>query len=68
VSLQEIYKITCGSFDKNAKVLMNYHAFNRVFHGGVPELADGLDLGSSAAMRGGSSPPFPTTADDVFNN
>ena len=28
--------------------------------GGVPELADGLDLGSSAAMRGGSSPPFPT--------
>ena len=29
--------------------------------GGVPELADGLDLGSSAAMRGGSSPPFPTT-------
>jgi hypothetical protein len=26
----------------------------------VPELADGLDLGSSAARRGGSSPPFPT--------
>ena len=25
----------------------------------MPELADGLDLGSSAAMRGGSSPPFP---------
>jgi hypothetical protein len=31
--------------------------------GGVPELADGLDLGSSAAMRGGSSPPFPTLLD-----
>lgn len=28
--------------------------------GGVPELADGPDLGSGAAMRGGSSPPFPT--------
>ena len=30
------------------------------YHGGVPELADGPDLGSGAAMRGGSSPPFPT--------
>ena len=28
--------------------------------GGVPELADGLDLGSSVARRGGSTPPFPT--------
>ena len=27
--------------------------------GGVPELADGPDLGSGAARRGGSSPPFP---------
>jgi hypothetical protein len=26
----------------------------------VPELADGPDLGSGAAMRGGSNPPFPT--------
>ena len=26
----------------------------------MPELADGPDLGSGAAMRGGSSPPFPT--------
>ena len=33
---------------------------NKGLFGGVPELADGLDLGSSAAMRGGSSPPFPT--------
>ena len=32
-----------------------------IFVGGVPELADGPDLGSGAAMRGGSSPPFPTT-------
>ena len=29
--------------------------------GGVPELADGPDLGSGAAMHGGSSPPFPTS-------
>ena len=28
--------------------------------GGVPELADGPDLGSGVARRGGSSPPFPT--------
>ena len=28
--------------------------------GGVPELADGHDLGSCALGRGGSSPPFPT--------
>ena len=27
--------------------------------GGVPELVDGRDLGSRAARRGGSSPPFP---------
>ena len=30
--------------------------------GGVPELADGPDLGSGAAMREGSSPSFPTNA------
>ena len=29
--------------------------------GGVPELADGHDLGLCVARRGGSSPPFPTT-------
>ncbi len=28
--------------------------------GGVSELADEHDLGSCAARRGGSSPPFPT--------
>ena len=28
-------------------------------YGGVPELADGHDLGSCALGRGGSSPPFP---------
>jgi hypothetical protein len=28
--------------------------------GGVPELADGPDLGSGAVMREGSSPSFPT--------
>jgi hypothetical protein len=28
--------------------------------GEVLELADSLDLGSSAARRGGSNPPFPT--------
>ena len=27
--------------------------------GGVPELADGHDLGSCVERRGGSSPPFP---------
>ena len=26
----------------------------------MPELVDGPDLGSGAARRGGSSPPFPT--------
>ena len=26
----------------------------------MPELADGPDLGSGVARRGGSSPPFPT--------
>ncbi len=31
------------------------------YPGEVPELADGPDLGSGAAMRGGSSPPFPTS-------
>ena len=29
-------------------------------HGDVPELADGLDLGSSAERREGSSPSVPT--------
>ena len=32
----------------------------------MPELADGPDLGSGAAMRGGSSPPFPTIAPVLF--
>ena len=43
----------CQCFCNSAKILQDF-----VF-GGVPELADGLDLGSSAAMRGGSNPPSP---------
>ena len=31
-------------------------------HAKVAELVDALDLGSSAARRGGSSPPFRTSA------
>ncbi len=35
--------------------------FVNIHSGGeVLELADSLDLGSSAARRGGSNPPFPT--------
>ncbi len=34
-------------------------------HGEVLELADSLDLGSSAARRGGSNPPFPTICDFI---
>ena len=41
---------------QNAIVLADF-----VF-GGVSELADEHDLGSCAARRGGSSPPFPTIA------
>ncbi len=36
-------------------------------HGEVPELVDGPDLGSGAAMRRGSSPRFPTTEVPLTN-
>ncbi len=35
--------------------------------GGVSELADEHDLGSCAARRGGSSPPFPTPRYKIWN-
>ena len=37
-----------------------YHEFRTA--GEVSELADEHDLGSCAARRGGSNPPFPTMA------
>ena len=40
----------------------------QVFCGGVSELADEHDLGSCAARRGGSSPPFPTRGDNGQNS
>ena len=43
------------------KILGNYR------YGGVSELADEHDLGSCAARRGGSSPPFPTFGYEISN-
>ena len=36
-------------------------------YGEVSELADEHDLGSCAARRGGSNPPFPTTKEKKFH-
>ena len=36
-------------------------------YGGVSELADEHDLGSCAARRGGSSPPFPSFRYEICN-
>ena len=40
--------------------LVKYCCILYFVFGGVSELADEHDLGSCAARRGGSSPPFPT--------
>lgn len=41
---------------------------SNVTRGRVAELADALDLGSSVAIRGGSSPLSPTTLDKGGSN
>ncbi len=48
------------SVNQNKVVARANSRYNSLYPGGVSELADEHDLGSCAARRGGSSPPFPT--------
>jgi hypothetical protein len=53
--------------DITPAILLTLNDSSILKYGEVLELADRQDLGSCAARRGGSTPPFPTTA-PIFSN
>ena len=66
--VREEFSSVCGDSADNLRQDLQNAIVRKNICGEVPELADGPDLGSGAAMRGGSNPPFPTWVYGIKNS